>query len=191
MVYFTASFGGMDNIFKVSLQGGAVEELNTQWELGNYQVNVSENKITWTALTAEGYQLQQIDVSQAQWKPVEDILTKRLAISYPVAQANSVSELLNNHLPARNFESKPYSKSTGLLNFHSWRPYYEDPEFTFSIYGQNILNTLETQLYYAYNENERTSSAGVSAVYGKWFTQLNIGSAYTFGRQQQIGQRIR
>src|SRR5690606_16454106 len=99
--------------------------------------------------------------------------------------------LLNNKLPSRNFESKPYSKSTGLFNFHSWRPYYEDPEFTFSIYGQNILNNLETQLYYSYNENERTNAAGISAVYGKWFTHLNVGSVYTFGRQQQIGQRIR
>lgn len=190
-VYFSASFGGIDNIFRVPLNGGEPEEMESRWELGNYQVNVANNKISWTAFTAEGYQLQQTDLSAVTWKPVPALLVDRLAVNYPVGQANSVEELLQGKTGSRQFTSKSYSKSTRLFNFHSWRPYYEDPEFTFSIYGQNILNTLETQLYYLYNENERTSAAGVSAVYGKWFTHLNIGSQYTFGRQQQIGNRIR
>ncbi|MCR6720846.1 MAG: hypothetical protein NVV59_11255 [Chitinophagaceae bacterium] len=190
-VYFSASYGGIDNIFRVPLNGGEPEEMESKWELGNYQANVANNKISWTAFTADGYQLQQTDLSAVTWKPVPGLIVDRLAVSYPVAQANSVEEILKAKTGSRQFASKPYSKSKGLFNFHSWRPYYEDPEFTFSIYGQNILNTLETQLYYLYNENERTSAAGVSAVYGKWFTHLNIGSQYTFGRQEQIGNRIR
>lgn len=190
-VYFTASFGGVDNIFRVSLNGGEPEEMDSKWELGNYQVNVANGKISWTCFTADGFQLQQTDLASVTWKPVPELLTGRLAVNYPVAQANSVEEFLPGRITSRQFDSRPYSKSTRLFNFHSWRPYYEDPEFTFSIYGQNVLNTLETQLYYLYNENEKTSAAGLSATYGKWFTHFNIGSQYTFSRQQPIGGRIR
>lgn len=191
-IYFTASYGGTDNIFRLPESGGRVEEMDSKWELGNYYVNVVDSIITWSAVTADGLQLQQRRLGETQWKPVDEILLLRQAINYPVALANQVNPIVPPSKTGTSSRvSKPYSKSTGLFNFHSWRPYYEDPEFTFSLYGQNILNTLETQLYYLYNENEKTSAAGVSAAYGKWFTQLNIGSQYTFGRQQGIGNRVR
>lgn len=189
-IYFTASYGGIDNIFRIPLEGGMPEELDSKWELGNYQVNVAGDKITWTSFTADGYQLQQADLNSVTWKPVPEIFTQRLAVNYPVGQANEVDEMLGA-VPARDFESRPYSKGTRLFNFHSWRPYYEDPEFTFSIYGQNILNTLETQLYYLYNENEKTSAVGAGATYGKWFAHLHLGGQYTFAREQTIGSRLR
>ena len=190
-VYFTASFGGQDNIFRLPLTGGEPEEMESRWELGNYQVNVLNDKITWTSFTADGFQVQQADLDSVVWKPVPEILATRLAVNYPVGQANEVAELLPGGIIPRHFSPARYAKSTRLINFHSWRPYYEDPEFTFSVYGQNVLNTLETQLYYLYNENEKTSAAGLSAVYGKWFTHLNLGSQYTFARSQAIGGRIR
>lgn len=190
-IYFSASYGGLDNLFRVPAGGGDIEEMDSRWELGNYQVNVANGKISWSAFTADGFQLQQANLAETRWKPIPEILLQRLAISYPVAQANATESYLPDKLVPRQFEDKPYRKGTRLLNFHSWRPYYEDPEFTFSLYGQNVLNTLETQVYYLYNENERTSAAGLSAVYGKWFTHLNLGTQYTFGRQQTIGNRVR
>jgi hypothetical protein len=86
---------------------------------------------------------------------------------------------------------KNYKKATGLLNFHSWRPYYEDPVFTYSIYGENILNTLQTELYYMYNENDKTSSVGLNAVYGAAFPYLNLGTQYTFDQQTITGNKTR
>ncbi|MEI9946394.1 MAG: hypothetical protein WDN26_19510 [Chitinophagaceae bacterium] len=91
----------------------------------------------------------------------------------------------------RNFPVSKYSKGTRLLNFHSWRPYYEDPEFTFSLYGQNVLNTLETQVYYLYNQNENIHSVGASAVYSQLFPYLSVGTQMTFDRQDSVGNVLR
>lgn len=190
-IYFTASYDGTDNIYRIARKGGEIEGLKTRWELGNYFVNVANGNINWSAVTADGLQLQQLPLAEAEWTKLDEIFLYRQAIQYPVAGANelAIPDLNSGSSAPRNLSA--YPKGTRLFNFHSWRPYYEDPEFTFSLYGQNILNTLETQLYYLYNENEKTSAAGVSATYGRWFTQLNIGSQYTFSRQQTIGNRIR
>ena len=96
------------------------------------------------------------------------------------------SEILSGNVTKRNFPVSKYSKGTGLLNFHSWRPYYEDPEFTFSLYGENVLNTLQTELYYLYNQNENTNAVGFNAVYGGWFPYLSVGTQYTFQPKLQL-----
>ena len=52
----------------------------------------------------------------------------------------------NGRRASASCASKRYKKGTRLINFHSWAPSYEDPEFTFSLYSDNILNTFSNQL---------------------------------------------
>ena len=54
------------------------------------------------------------------------------------------------------------------------------------MYGQNVLNTLETELYYLYNQNDKTNAVGFNTVYGGWFPYLSAGTQYTFNRQQAV-----
>ena len=72
-------------------------------------------------------------------------------------------DILLSKIQPRNYSVNKYNKGTRLLNFHSWRPYYEDPIYTFSLYGENVLNTLQTELYYLYNENEKTNAPALAA----------------------------
>jgi hypothetical protein len=190
MIFFTASYGGSDNVFAVRLNDKKIFRI-TGGNPGQYFVNARDNKITWSVFSAEGYQLQQVDESSVKWEEVDDVIAKELMAAWPVGHDKSVNEILSGNATKRIFPVRNYSKDTRLLNFHSWRPYYEDPEFSFSLYGENILNTLQTQLYYLYNENEKVSAAGVSAVYGKWFPHLSIGTQMTFARQDSVNNFLR
>ncbi len=181
VIYFTASYGGSDQVFALRRSEKKLYQL-TDWPLGNYFVNVKEGKMNWSVLTADGYQLQQVNLSEVTWKPVSGPGTELLRTPYAVTHAGEFPTLLNDSLVARIFPTMRYAKSTRLINFHSWRPDYEDPEFTFSLYGENVLNTLETQLYYLYNENENTHAVGFNAIYGALFPYLSAGTQYTFGR---------
>lgn len=181
-IYFTASYGGNDDVFAIAPANPVVYRV-TNGPLGNYFVNVANGKITWSSFTADGYQLQQRDEKDIVLTEVPLTAIDSTIIAYPVSFAVTVQPVLPGNLPLRNFPVKKYSKGTRLLNFHSWRPYYEDPEFSFSLYGENILNTLQTDIYYLYNENEKTHAAGFNAVYGQLFPYLSIGSRYTFGRR--------
>jgi hypothetical protein len=182
MIYFTASYGGNDDVFALKLSDKKIVKISNG-PLGNYFVNAANGKITWSAFTADGYQLQQIEEKDIQSTPVNEVAVENVTTKFAVSHANEVADVLLNPGVNRRFAVRKYSKSTGLLNFHSWRPYYEDPIFTFSLYGENVLNTLQTEIYYLYNQSDKTNAAGISATYGQWFPYLSIGTQMTFALQ--------
>jgi hypothetical protein len=189
-VYFTASYGGNDDVFVLQLSNKKLSRV-TNSSAGNYFVNAASGKITWSTFTAEGYQLQEADENNVQLTPVDDAIVEKTALEFPVSHANEIPEVLLNPVVNRQFPEKKYSKGTGLFNFHSWRPYYENPVFTYSVYGENILNTFQSELYYLYNENDKTSAVGANLVYGAWFPYLSIGTQYTFDRQAVISNKVK
>jgi hypothetical protein len=181
VIWFTASYGGNDDVFALRLKDQKIFKI-TNGPLGNYYVNAANGKVTWSVFTAEGYQLKQVNEKDITWTEVSVAQKEKLTEKFPVAGPSQLSSVLTG-IPERHFGMSKYSKATNLFNFHSWRPYYEDPIFTFSLYGENVLNTFQTELYYLYNQNEKTSSVGFSAVYGGFFPYLNFGTEYTFNRE--------
>ncbi len=190
LVYFTASYGGNDDVFALRLNDKKIYKISNG-PLGNYFVNAANGKITWSAFTAEGYQLQQVEEKDIKWTPVNETALEEVIAKFPVSHAGEVKDILLDPAIDRHFPVSKYRKSARLLNFHSWRPYYEDPEFTFSLYGENILNTVQTELYYLYNQDENTHAAGFNLIYGGLFPYLSIGSQYTFDRQRMISNKLK
>jgi hypothetical protein len=187
-VYFTASYGGNDDIFALQISDRKIFRI-TNGPLGNYYVNAAHGMLTWSAFTADGYQLKQMRMEDIRWDELKPELIESINERYNTG-IDSGSLQVNN-IPDETFPVTKYSKGTGLINFHSWRPYYSDPVFTYSIYGENILNTLQTELYYLYHQDEKTSAAGLNAVYGGLFPYISLGSEFTFDREEIIGNRIR
>ncbi len=190
VVYFTASFGGNDDVFALQLSDQKIFKISNG-PLGNYYVNVAGGKISWSSFTAEGYQLQQQPLAAISRTEVKDTLPAEAAAKFAIAGTEAAGDILLNKVEARAFTTEKYKKGTRLLNFHSWRPYYEDPIFTFSLYGENVLNTLQTELYYLYNQDEKTNAVGFSTVFGGFFPYLSLGTEYTFNRERTVGNRLR
>ncbi len=189
IIYFTASFGGNDDVFALRLTDRKIFRITSR-PFGNYFPNAANGKITWSAFTGEGYQLRQLDAKEIKWNEVSTDEIYQLRERYSVSHSEEIQDILGR-VPNRNFPITNYKKATRLLNFHSWRPYYSDPIFTFSLYGENVLNTMQTELYYLYNQDEHTSAVGLNAVYAGWFPYLNLGTEYTFNREDVVGSRIR
>jgi hypothetical protein len=163
----------------------------TKSSLGKYGVNAYYDSITYSSFTADGYQLNK---KKTDIDPVREIEEKAFGpaiVPYTVANLSLFSDKQLAGIPSRSFSSAKYSKGTRLLNFHSWRPYYEDPEFSFSLYGQNVLNTLQTELYYLYNQNENTNAVGFSTTYGALFPYLSAGTEFTFNRTDTLNSLTR
>lgn len=190
VIYFTANYGGNDDVFALRLNDRKIYQLSNG-PLGNYFVNAGDGKLTWSVFTAEGYQLQQKDEKSIEWKEISMATAETLRGKFPVSSSPETGDILLQKIPSRDFAATEYRKGKNMLNIHSWRPYYEDPIFTYSLYGQNILNTLQSELYYSYNQNDRKSSVGFNAVYGRWFPYLNLGSEFTFDRELVTGNKVR
>lgn len=190
VVYFTASYGGNDDVFALQLSDRKIFKISNG-PLGNYYVNVAGGKISWSSFTAEGYQLQQQSLSAISRTEVKEPLPAETEGKFATAGTEQVSDILLSKVGEREFSTEKYKKGTRLLNFHSWRPYYEDPIFTFSLYGENVLNTLQTELFYLYNQDEKTNAVGFSTVFGGLFPYLSLGTEYTFIRERTVGNRLR
>lgn len=188
-VYFSASQGLKDNIFCVDIQTKQLKKLSTN-ELTNYFPDVGFGKINYSYFTALGYKLSQQSEDSLIWENVNvtDFVNTQSGI---VSKQHVSAPVPINSISKSALTSKPYRKLTRPFNIHSWRPNYDDPVFDFTIYGNNILNTVETQLQYQYNRNNGTNAVGGALIYGGVFPLINIGSNYTFDKSTTVAKRLK
>ena len=179
LVYFTASFSGNDELYALRLSDKKVYRI-TQTSLGNYFVNASNNKMVWSGFTAEGYQLREMSLDESKWTEISEVEIKNAAVEFPVAHSNELHDILLQQVPDRKFGMEKYKQGGHLFRFHSWRPYFEDPDFTYSIYSDNILNTFSTELFYHYNRSDKSNGVGVNLLYGGFYPFINGGVENTF-----------
>jgi len=177
---YTCSNNGRDEIWAY------INATNRNYRVGSsatglYQATISDNKLIASAFTADGYRLATI---VPQWQPVTTLDTlKDLYVSSPF-QKNS-NHFLEN-IQQRNFSATNYSKASGAFNFHSYNPSFSDPDYSFILFGQNVLNTFQSQLYYTYNRDERFSRVGYTGIYGGWYVQPFIDVNETWNRTVKL-----
>jgi hypothetical protein len=185
LVYFTASFSGNDELYVLRLSDKKIFRL-TQTELGNYYGNAANNKMVWSGFTAEGYQLKEMNVDESKWTEVNEMEIKNAEVEFSVAHADELHDILQEQVPDKKFDVSKYKQGGHLFHFHSWRPYFADPDFTYSVYSNNFLNTLSTEVFYHYNSDDRSNGVGVNFLYGGLYPFINGGIENTFDQPVTI-----
>lgn len=182
-VYFSAGSGYQDDVFAVDIKTRAIFKL-TDEPLGAYQPAVNNaGRLVWSSFTAMGLQLKEKQLKAKDWRPLMQLSTIDAPDLYLSAALQQTGGNVLDSIPYGRYPVSTYRKLSAPFNFHSWRPYYDQPEWSFTVYGQNILNTFQSQIYYAYNENEGSHKAGFSGAYGAWFPWITGGVAYTLNRK--------
>ena len=144
---------------------------------GLYQGSILNNKIITSAFTADGYRLATIT---PQWQPINKSDTlKDLYVSNPFQKR---SNTLLKGINERDFAISKYPAASGIFHFHSYNPYFSDPDYSFILYGENVLNTFQSQLYYTYNRDENFSRVGYTGIYGGWYLQPFVDINQTWNR---------
>ena len=186
-VYFSATSGINDRLFAMSLKTHRLFELknyNANFSVGNYEAAVADNKMTWVGFTAFGYQLNEFNKKDLHWEAISE---DRIPGTLPDFGINALKRDTSTDLLA-SVKNEPlavskYRKSYHLFNFHSLIPNFSDPNYTLSLAGENVLNTLQTQLSFTYNRDEGYKQVGVDAVYGALFPYISAGADYTLDRR--------
>jgi hypothetical protein len=175
-IYFTANFYGNDDVFAMDLKEKKIYQLTRKYT-GTYYPSAGNDSLVFSFFTSSGLQMEKVALKKALWTDVDLAALEDRSLLYPVALEQNIDSV-----PTRRFAAKRYRKSTGLFHFHSWAPNYSDPEFTFSVYSDNVLNTFSNELYYRYNQNENSHGLGWNASYGGFFPMINAGVEYTYNR---------
>lgn len=171
-----------DRIFAVDIKTKNQFQL-TDNITGIYQPAVnSKGQLVVSAFTADGSRLAQIEKNNLLWIPRQTATVYSagiIGVQKALQQkGNSTLNLLKDSL----LLIKPYKKSFHLFNFHSARPFVNDPEYGYQFYSNNILSTFSNDITYTYNRNEKSHAVGFNALYGGLYPFLNIGVEGVFNR---------
>jgi hypothetical protein len=187
-IYFSSSYNGYDKIFRWENDRLYIVQETQQnpHYTGDYQISVLGDKLVWSRFTATGNRLMFATKNKNHDANLHLAPLQRPDADFGVGSINDTLNLFLSQLRNRNFDISNYSKSFRLLNFHSRRPYINDPDYGFAFISENILNTLQSELYFNYNRNEKFKQFGISAIYGGFFPLLKIGTLFTLDRNARI-----
>ena len=156
----------------------------TNYRLANYQTSlygavINNGSVTASAFTSSGYRLGKFS---PQWQPV-NLSADTLVGLYVKKPFNKPANRTLAGVPtSKHYITQRYSKLSNPFNFHSLQPDYSNPIFSLTLYGENILNTIQNQVYYNYNQNENYNQIGYNITYGVSYVQPFIDVSETFGR---------
>src|SRR5262249_1107991 len=91
---------------------------------------------------------------------------------------------LLDSVPTRSFPTQRYYRASGMINPHSWGPYFVNNSLTqaqFGIYSQDVLSTTSINAGYQYEINEKTGAFQAGLSYQALYPIVDI--------QGQIGDR--
>lgn len=182
-IWFTASRNGQDRNY--ALAGGTLYQVNVPHGdplTGQYQFHASgAGQYTWNTNSAVGLHIDQSDV-RPDLQPIDPAGWARpLSLQGIDSLDKGPAGILDRIAPA-HYPTTKYPLGSHLINFHSWRPYINDPDYQFSLISNNILNTLQTELFVSYNRNEQYKQVGADATYAGLYPWIDAGWNYTFDR---------
>ena len=190
-VYFDASHEGQDQLF--ALVDHRLFKLDlpiNNKATGNYQIQSLHGKYVWNTFTAVGYRIFKADTVSAHLTELSlDERKTPLIDQHIQSLVKGPADLLDKTVVS-NYPISPYSQSFHWLNFNSWRPYVNDPDYMFSLESENILNTLQSEIFFDYNRNEGSKQLGLDFSYAQLFPWINGGINYTFDRNGLFHNKI-
>ena len=186
------SKGLVDEIFAVDIKSKSQYQL-TNNTTGIYQPAVNNRgQLIVSAFTVDGLRLAQMEKKNLVWIPMQKATVESAGIIGLKQALRQKGNSVLNILRDSSLPIEPYKKSFQLFNFHSARPFTNDPEYGYQFYSDNILSTFTNNITYTYNRNEKSHGVGFNALYGGLFPFLNMGVEGIFNRyiDTALGQGI-
>jgi hypothetical protein len=188
-IYYTAAYKDVDNVYAITLTDKKVYQV-TQHPNGvlHAAVDPTSQQIVYSAFGTKGYALYGTPLTPANWQQIDTGRSYHSAWLTPDFQEGG--NILDK-APHEDYPVDKYAKGTRLFNFHSWLPTFDDPDYSITLYGDNVLNTASTTIGYTYNRNEGSSGLATDFLYGAWFPYLQVGAQYIMNRSDLFVDRGR
>lgn len=172
-----------DRIFAISLKDKKLCRITSNIN-GVYHPSVnSKGDMVFSAFTADGNRLIKLNGAQVNYTETvnaEKTITNEAPAASALQQRGAdVLQQVSTETPAVS----KYKKSFRLFNFHSARPFSDDPEYGYTFYSDNILTNFFSTVTYTYNRNEQSHAAAFDLVYAGWFPYLRAGVERSFNRK--------
>ena len=182
-VYYSMMNKSADKIFAFTLHDKKIYQLTNNLNGIYHPVVNSKGDLLFSSNTAKGNRLATINIKSLSWNNVIADAVASISNSYTSSTAltNEGSQVLYQVSDIKNQVTR-YKKSYRMYDFHSRRPVLSDPDFGYTFYSYNLLNSFSNTLTYKYNRYEKSHSVEYEALYSGWFPWLSLGVEESFNR---------
>ncbi|WP_160715673.1 hypothetical protein [Chitinophaga solisilvae] len=179
-IYFTSGYKDVNNVYALTLSDKKTFAVTDRGRSALHAaVDPQQDSLVFSEFTAGGYKLYHAAMPAGSWKEVSiDQTAHSKWLQPPAAEEDNILR----KVPHDSFPVKKYAQLSRPFNFHSWTPFFIDPDYGISLSGENILNTTSTRLAYTYNRNEGNSKLSADFTFSGLFPYLTTGVDYTINR---------
>lgn len=185
------SWSGISNIFLLNTENQKITQLTSSRFGAAYAAAGADPELIiysnyrsngWEIASARPYKSEQILLDSIDNKafPLADLLAKQTQFN--------IDEL---DISDTTFLVQPYSKLKNLLHFHSWSPIFIDADNQnfgpgLSLFSQNTLSTMVTELGYSYDLNQQTGTTKAKISYYGWYPIISAGISTGMRRDEAV-----
>lgn len=159
----------------------AINNASKTQATGSYQMAIGEGRMLWTDFTAAGFHISHEQLTAATFHLLEIEQTGRTLSDFKVS-ALSDTTVNQAAIITPEYKVKKYFQGAHLVNFHSWLPAVSTVESRITFISENVLNTLQGQASFIYNDIEKSKKLELIGAYGGLFPWLRFGVGYTKDR---------
>ena len=145
-VYFTRTSDGEDRGF--CLRDGEVFRLQADASTGNYQLASGYGKLTWNGFSSAGFRIQVTGIQNAFSTQPETFNLHDTSEKHEVYKLDHPPFQIPFPIPDTLFPVKKYPALTHPFNFHSWRPFINDPGLYPVLAGSECTEQLSVGNFY-------------------------------------------
>jgi hypothetical protein len=165
-IFYNSPYSGIDNIYALDTNSGKRFQVTcSRYASYNPAITRDGTMLYYNEQTRNGMDVVKIPLDPASWRSLEQV-KKGTGFYQHLVDQEGRPNLLDS-VGVRSFATRRYHRAGGMINPHSWGPYFTNGNLTqaqFGIYSTDILSTTSLHAGYLYDINERTGSwqAGVS-----------------------------
>lgn len=175
---FTSTGNGRDEVFALLPHSGNQVFRLLSYPTGAYQgAWVGAGKMIASLFTGNGHRLA---LMEPLWE--KTTLSNALTPSFSSPIEEKILPLLTDTTGNSLYKIERFRTTHQPINLHSFRPFFELPEYSISLYGENLLKTFTHQFQYLYNQNESSHRLSYDGIFGGTFLQPLLGVQQTWNR---------
>ena len=185
-IYYTGGSGKDEHLFACVAGSNHIYMLQLPADagtIGAYNPTALDKTINYTVFTASGIKHRERTMQDVVWQELIQSAKDADPYNFGITAITKTNGDEIARVPDEKTAISKYRKSTGFVNFHSIQPFVSDPEYTLSFIGENILNTLQSNLSLTYNRAEQWKKVGFTATYGALFPYISGALNYTIDRR--------
>lgn len=178
---FTTTGKGKDEVWALpTTEAGSLFRL-ASYTTGTYQGALwNLQQMVATHFTGNGHRLGLIEPQWTKTEIKDALFTLWKDMPEKQEYLHLSDTMGNSFYTARRFRTLQQP-----LNIHSFRPFFDLPEYSLTVYGENLLKTFLHQFQYLYNQNERSHRLSYDGIFGGTYLQPLVGAQQTWQRTIQ------